>query len=73
MKLHDQSRDGSNLIGTISYLPKVDLSFVIRHLTYLTFSVNLHNQPFESSFSIDPHWIGDATGLCYVASSDVHT
>ena len=44
MKSHDQSPDGANPIETISYLPKVDFLLVIRHLTYLTFSVNLHDQ-----------------------------
>lgn len=28
--------------------PKIDLSFIICQLTYLTISVNLFNQPFKS-------------------------
>ncbi len=55
MKSYDQSRDGSNPIETISYLPKVDLLLVIRYLTYLIFSVNLQDQLFESTYSINLH------------------
>ncbi len=32
---------------------KVDLSLIIRHLIYLTFLVNLHNQLFEPTFLIN--------------------
>ncbi len=52
MKSHDQSRDGSNLIEKISYLPKVNLSLVIHYLTYLIFLIKLLNQPFESTNKI---------------------
>ncbi len=58
----------------ITYL-ELDLSFIIHYLTYLTFSVNLCNQSFnqllQSTFSINLHWIGGATGLWYVAFSDI--
>ncbi len=53
MKSHDQSHDGSNLIGTISYLPKIELLLVIRYLIYLNFSVNLYDQPFKSTYAIN--------------------
>ncbi len=53
MKLHDQLHNGSNLIETILYLSKVDLSLIICHLAYLTFLVNLHNQLFESTYAIN--------------------
>ena len=33
--------------------PKVDLSLIICHLTYLTFLVNLLNQHFESFYAIN--------------------
>ena len=49
MRSHDQSRDRSNLMKIILYLPKVDFSLVIRHLIYLTFSVNFLNQSFDQS------------------------
>ena len=52
MTLHDQPRDTSNPIGIISYFPKVDFSLVICYLTYLTFLVNLLNQPFKSIYVI---------------------
>ncbi len=32
---------------------EVDLSFIICHLTYLTFSINLYNQLFELFFTIN--------------------
>ena len=35
----------------ITYL-KIDFSFVIRHLTYLIFSINFYNQPFKSIYTI---------------------
>ncbi len=35
----------------LTYL-KVDLPLIIRHLTYLTFLINLCNHPFKSTFSI---------------------
>ena len=47
MKLYDWSHDGFNLIETILYLSKFDLLLVIYHLTYLTFLINLTNQPFD--------------------------
>ena len=53
MKSYNQSGDGFNLIRTISYLAKVDFLLVIHHLIYLIFLVNLYNQTFESTFSID--------------------
>ncbi len=64
MKSHDQSRNGSNLIGTISYHNSSRSYLVIRHLTYLTFRINLPtfgstfynnllNQPFESAYAIN--------------------
>ncbi len=53
MKSYDQSRDRSDPIETILYLPKFDLSLVICHLTYLTFSVNLPNQLFKSTYVIN--------------------
>ena len=31
---------------------KIDLTLIIRYLTYLTFSVNLLNQHFESTYAI---------------------
>ncbi len=56
----------------ITYL-KIDLFLIIRHLTYLIFLVNLHNHPFESTFLINLHWVGNATDLYYIVSSDIHT
>ena len=53
IKSHNRSYNGSNLIGTISYFPKIDLSLVIYHLTYLTFLVKFLNQFFESIYVID--------------------
>ena len=56
---------------------KVDLSLIIYHLIYLTFLVNflnqLLNQLIQSTSSINLYWIGDATGLWYIASLDVCT
>ena len=49
MRSYNQSRDRSNLIKTILYLPKIDLSLVIYYLTYQTFLVNLPNQLFDQS------------------------
>ena len=43
MKSHNQSCDGSNLVETILYLPKVDLFLLIFYLTYLTFFINFLN------------------------------
>ncbi len=66
MKLFDQSRDGSNLIGLISYhnSSRIQVDLGISHLTYLnfwinlptfgsTFQINLSNQLFESTFWIN--------------------
>ncbi len=53
MKSYDLSRDRSNPIQTILYLPKVDLLLIIRHLIYLTFLVNFHTQLFESTYTIN--------------------
>ena len=50
MRSHDQSRDGSNLIETILYFPKVDFLLIIHHRDYLTFLVNLPNLLFKSIF-----------------------
>ena len=47
MKSYDESHDESNLIKTISYLPKIDFSLVIHYLTYLTFLINFTNQLFD--------------------------
>ncbi len=66
----DLTRFGQFLIITH---PKVDFLLIIRHLTHLTFSINLYNQLFESSFLITLHSIGNATGLWYVTFSDVYT
>ena len=56
----------------------MDLSLIIRHLTYLTFLVNFPNQPFKSTFWINLynqpfHWINGVTGLWYVAFSSKRT
>ena len=47
MRLYNQLRDRFNLIRTILYFLKINLSLVIRYLTYLIFSVNLLNQLFD--------------------------
>ncbi len=52
MTSHVMDLTRSGQFHIITY-PEVDLSLIIRHLTYLTFSVNLHNQPFESTFAIN--------------------
>ena len=49
MKPYDKSRDGFNLIRSILYLSKIDLWLIICHLTYLTFLINLTNQPFNQA------------------------
>ncbi len=49
----------------ITYL-KFNLSLIIGDLIYLTFLVNLYNQTFELTFSINLHWIGGAICLCYI-------
>ncbi len=71
MKSYDQSRDGSNLIRTISYHNSSQgwLSHQSPDLS------NLPNQPFESTFWINLYnqsfdWISTATDLWYVASFD---
>ena len=58
MKSHNYSLARFKLIGTIAFLIKVNLSFVIYHLIYLTFLVNLLNQPFESTFlmNLECNW-----------------
>ncbi len=53
MKSYDQLRDRPISIKTILYLPKIDFLLVIYHLTYLTFLVDLHDQPFKSSYVIN--------------------
>ena len=53
IRSYDQLRDGSNLIKKISYLAKVDLSLVIRHLNYPNFLINFLNQSIQSIFSIN--------------------
>ncbi len=70
MKSCDQSRDGSNLIGTISDHPASwgwlshqspdHLTFQINLLTFgSTFRINFLNQPMRSTFSLiwRRHWI----------------
>ena len=57
IKSYNQSHDGFNLIKTILYLLKIDLSLVFRHLIYLTFLFNFLNQLADqsthSTFSIN--------------------
>ena len=43
MKSHDLLYNGSNLIETILYLPKIDLLLVIYYLIYIIFLVNFSN------------------------------
>lgn len=50
---YDQLRDGSNLIKTILYLPKIGFLLANYHLTNLIFLINFHNQHFESIYTID--------------------
>ena len=67
MRSYDQTCNGSNLIGIISYLSKVDLSLIIHYSTYLTFLFNLPNQlfdqPTKSTFSINQPTINVAAPL----------
>ena len=59
MKSHDQSHDRSNLIGTISYYNSSQgcISYSspdLPNLTFqITFQINLSNQPFESTYTIN--------------------
>ena len=49
MTSHVMDLTRSGRFGIITY-PEVDLSLIIRHLTYLTFSVNFLNQPSQSTY-----------------------
>ncbi len=53
MELYDQSYDESNPIRTILYLSKVDFLLLIHYMTYLTFTINLYDQPFKSTYIIN--------------------
>ena len=58
MKSHNQSHDRSNQIGTILYQTycKVDLSFIIHHLTYLiksTFQINFWKSTYKINLLIE--------------------
>ena len=57
IKSYDQSHDRSNLFGIISYHNLSRGLLVICHLTFpikSTFQFNLLNQPFESTYTINP-------------------
>lgn len=53
IKLYDQSYNGFNLIETISYLSKVELSSVIYYLIYFNFLVNFYDQSFELTYTVN--------------------
>lgn len=42
----------SKQFGIITY-PRINLFFIIHHLTYLTVLINFFNQPFQLTFSIN--------------------
>ncbi len=52
MTSHVMDFTRSGQFHIITYF-KDDLSLIIHYLTYLTFLINLHNQPFKSTFTIN--------------------
>ncbi len=84
MKSYNQSRDGSNLIRTILdyYWCRISQDWLSHQSHDLPnqpskLRINFLNQPFESTFwnnlcNQPYYWIGGATSLWYIASSDKH-